>query len=137
MFRRIFGVGTQPTWTGGLRPTPLLGGFDVEVVGESNYQAALSAACGGLTRDGVEYDCVAVLRAEPGNPYDPNAIRVEVDGRLVGYLNKHAAKAFRPTADRLARQGQVGTCQARIVGGWDRGADDVGSFGIWLDLGVN
>lgn len=135
MFRRLFG-GAEKAPEPRLRPVPLKGGFHVEVVGESNYQDALEQACGGRTSDSAEYDCTAVLRAEPANPYDPDAIRVEIDGRLVGYLNRHAAKAFRPVAERLAAQGQVGTCNATIVGGWDRDGDR-GHFGIRLDLGVN
>lgn len=123
-----------PVW---LEPVQLVGGFRVDVAGESNYQAALEAACGGRQRDGVEHACTATLRAEPANPYDPNAIRVEVGGELVGYLPRAAAKAFKPVAERLARSGQVGTCAAMIVGGWDREHGDRGHFGIFLDLGVN
>jgi hypothetical protein len=136
MLRRLFG-GSEPDQSAVvLVAVALRGGFDVEVVGESNYQEALERACGGRQRDGVDFDCIATLRHEPTNPYDPNAIRVEVDGLLVGYLNRHAAKAFRPVAERLAQQGQVGTCAARIAGGWDRDGD-LGHFGIRLDLGVN
>lgn len=141
MLGRLFGRGRGPQRATaeqtGLQPVPLQGGFDVEVVGESNYQDALAAACGGRQKDGVNYDCTAVLRPEPSNPYDANAIRVEINGRLVGYLNRHAAKAYKPVADRLAADGKVGTCQALIVGGWDRGRGDTGHFGVRLDLGVN
>lgn len=136
MFKRLFGGNGEPAERA-LRPVPLVGGFDVEVVGESNYQQALEAVCGGRSKDGADSPCTAVLRHEPENPYDANAIRVEVDGRLVGYLNRHAAKAFRPVAERLAAQGEVGTCDARIVGGWERDEGDRGHFGIRLDLGVN
>ena len=140
MLRRLFGGGDRlraGSAARQLQPVPLLGGFSVEVVGESNYQDALGKVCGGRTEDGVDHDCTAVLRAEPTNPYDPNAIRVGVNGLLVGYLNRHAALAFRPVADRLALEGKVGTCNATIVGGWDRSHGDRGHFGIRLDLGVN
>lgn len=133
MLRRLFTTSKGPR---DLQLVALLGGFDVEVVGEASYQEALERLCGGRTDEGADLECVATLRAEPSNPYDPDAIRVEIDGEHVGYLNRHAAKAFRPVADRLARQGQVGTCRARIVGGWDR-EDDRGHFGVRLDLGVN
>lgn len=135
LFQRLFG-GSRATQAD-LEPVMLEGGFRVEVVGESNYQDALEAACGGRQRHGVEHDCIATLRAEPENPYDPDAVRVELDGRLVGYLSRGAAKAFKPTADRLAAAGRVGTCHAQIVGGWDREHGDRGHFGINLDLGVN
>lgn len=135
MFKRLFGTReSSPTQ---LTPLPLIGGFDVEVVGESHYQDALAQVCGGRGVESAQYDCTAVLRAEPANPYDPNAIRIEIAGRLVGHLNRHAAEAFKPTADRLAAAGHVGTCHAVIVGGWDRGEGDTGSFGVRLDLGIN
>jgi hypothetical protein len=136
MFRRLFGGDDGGDETGELVPVSLTGGFEVEVVGESNYQDALSSICGGPAKEGHDHECTATLRAEASNPYDPNAIRIEIDGHLVGYLNRQAAKFFKPTADRLASQGQVGTCAARIVGGWDRGEGDIGSFGVRLDLGV-
>ena len=120
-----------------LEPVMLSGGFLEQVVGESNYQDALEAASAGRPTDGVGYECVATLRAEPTNPDDPNAIRVELDGRLIGYLNRGAAHSFRPTADRLAAAGQVGTCQARIVDAWEREDSDRGRLRVILDLGLN
>ncbi len=75
MFKRLFGTReSSPTQ---LTPLPLIGGFDVEVVGESHYQDALAQVCGGRGVESAQYDCTAVLRAEPTNPYDPNAIRIE------------------------------------------------------------
>jgi hypothetical protein len=138
MLRRLFGGGTDED-ARALTPVPLVGGFDVEVVGESNYQESLERICGGRSADGASHDCTAVLRPEPQNPYDPHAIRVEIDGLLVGYLARPAAKAYGPVAGRLSRQGQIGTCTARIVGGWERGDEyaDRGHFGVRLDLGVN
>lgn len=136
MLRRLFGI-SAPRPPNLLTPIPLVGGFDVEVVGESHYQDTLGEICGGRGTESAEHDCTALLRSEPANPYDPDAIRIEIDGRLVGYLNRRAAKAFKPTADRLAAAGHVGTCKAMIVGGWDRGEGDSGSFGVRLDLGVN
>ena len=137
MLKRLFGARSAPVSVTALSPVPLRGGFDVEVFGEANYQDALAQACGGRQAEGVMHRCVATLRAEPENPYDSNAIRVEIDGRLVGYLSRRAADAFTPVADRLARAGQVGTCDAIINGGWDRGDGDTGHFGVRLDLGVN
>lgn len=138
MLRRLFGGGSNEHGRD-LTPVPLVGGFDVAVVGESNYQEALERICGGRSADGASHDCTAVLRPEPQNPYDPNAIRVEIDGLLVGYLARPAAKAYGPVAERLTQQGQIGTCDARIVGGWERGDEyaERGHFGVRLDLGVN
>jgi len=102
----------------------------IEVVGESHYQAALLAVSGGKTPDGPERtDHVAQLVLEPTNPYDRNAVRVEIDGRLVGYLPKAFASRLAPTLRELAAPA---FCQARITGGWDRGRGDTGSFGVVL-----
>jgi hypothetical protein len=41
-----------------------------------------------------------LLRREPNNPYDPNAIRVECqDGWQIGYLNRHLAAMLAPFFD--------------------------------------
>lgn len=102
----------------------------VEVVGESNYQPALLAAAGGKTPDGAaKTEHIAVLVPEPFNPYDKNAVRVEIRGRLVGYVPK--AKARELTAMIREARAPVG-CRARITGGWDRGDGDTGSFGVVL-----
>src|SRR4051812_31164097 len=59
---------------------------DLPIVGESNYQDALSRLCGGYTRDGHQLHTRASLVPEPSNPYDKNAIRVDIDAQTVGYL---------------------------------------------------
>ena len=109
------------------------GSFTVEVVGESNYQPALESICGGRSRDGAEKYVTATLVPEDSNPYDENAVRVDIEGRTVGYLSRHAAKAYRK---RLKTSGAPSTrdCPAVIRGGWDRGRRDQGSFGVRLEL---
>ncbi len=110
-------------------------GYPVEVVGESHYQDALEALCGGRTYDGVEKYCTASLVLEDSNPYDHNAVRVDISGRTVGYLSRDAAKAYRL---RLKQSGRLGAveCPAVIRGGWDRGKNDKGSFGVRLEVEV-
>lgn len=113
-----------------------LGFFECEVVGESRYQSALSDICGGKCRDGWELKKRALLALEDDNPHDPRAVRIDIDGRTVGYLSRRFAKGYR---DRLELQklppGNF-TCPALIVGGWDRGGGDEGHFGVKLDLPV-
>lgn len=102
----------------------------IEVVGESNYQSALLAAAGGKTADGpARTEHLALLVPEPSNPYDKNAVRVEIGGRLVGYLSRAVAREL--SAD-LRRIGTPLACHARITGGWNRGGGDTGSFGVVL-----
>jgi hypothetical protein len=108
-------------------------GRRVEVVGESHYQDALEQLC-GRCEHGVDLTTTAALVPEPGNPYDPNAVAVQIGGRTVGYLARGAAEAFKPVSERLLAVRRSGLCQARIRGGWEREDGDVGNFGVTLDL---
>jgi hypothetical protein len=112
----------------------LNGGREVEVVGESHYQPALERAAGGRQREGVHVPVIATLMPEPRNKFDKNAIAIQLDGQTVGYLARTMARSYGPLVRRLLDEGHLGQCQAVIVGGWDRGLRDRGSFGIWLDL---
>lgn len=110
------------------------GDFSQEVVGEASYQENLSKACGGPSRDGVNYVVSAELNEENYNPYDQFAVRIDVKGKTVGYLNRADARQHR---NRLIRSGHTGhavRCKGIIVGGWNRGPNDWGHFGIRLDL---
>lgn len=110
------------------------GTFETEVVGESHYQAALARICGGITEDGAHHRCQAVLIPEPDNPNDRNAVRVEIDGATVGYLNRQQAKAYQKELRRQRLSGRTLTVEAVIQGGWDRGGGDRGMFGVRLDM---
>lgn len=99
------------------------GSYSQEVVGESNYQPALRAAAGS----GYETRCVAAVILDDHNEYDNNAIRIEVDGRTVGYLSREDAREYRR---EIKRTGQASTIyvNAKIFGGGEK------HYGIWLDL---
>lgn len=109
------------------------GAYRVEVVGESHYQDALEAICGGRTEYGARLACTAILVPEPTNPYDPNATRVEIAGRMVGYLPRLDAVGYRDGL-QLARipSGPL-VCRAVILGGWKRRGSS-GQFGVMLDM---
>jgi hypothetical protein len=72
---------------------------------------------------------------EPANKFDQNAVAVFVKGKKVAYLARQHAAEYQ----NVLRSYKVGVekinCKAIIVGGWDRGGDDRGHFGIKLDLG--
>jgi hypothetical protein len=108
---------------------------EVRLVGESNYQDHLEFCAGGRTEDGARVPLVtAVLVAEPNNPYDNKAIRVDVGGRCVGYIARDETHRFHPILRQLASVGRPASCRALITGGWDRGNDDRGSFGVILSM---
>ena len=70
------------------------GGSVFEIVGESHYQAALERIAGGKTESSVEIDIEAFLVAEPENPYDTDAVKVEIDGYKVGHIPKSYTGPF-------------------------------------------
>ena len=93
----------------------------VEVVGESHYKRELFKLAGRRQRTAADIPIVAVLVREPDNRYDPNAVKVLVNGYHVGYLGRADAEAYAPLLDRLlATDGVHGACLGRIVGGWLR-----------------
>ena len=118
------------------------GSFPMQVVGESNYQSALVAICGRHTRHGYEGEHPALIERETSNPYDPNAIRVTVEGRKVGYLPREQAARV---GEQMIAAGLVkSTCAARIRGGWRTNQHDEGHYGVslaipnqgWIDFGI-
>jgi len=115
-------------------PVCLLGGQeDLEIVGELAYQADLWQLCRGSVGDRIRCDIVAVLVPEPANPYDPNAIAVQIDGYVVGYLPRATAQEYLPALkDMMTRRGAYVALRGVIVGGgyYD---DGPGRLGVWLE----
>lgn len=102
------------------------GAFSVDVVGESNYQESISKIV-----DKPRYaqkTCNAALVMENTNFFDCNAVRVDIDGRTVGYLRRAVAPVYRKL---LAEKGFINieaVCRARIRGGGEL------MYGVWLDI---
>ena len=61
-------------------------------------------------------------------PDEDDGVRVEIHGAPVGSLTSDVAWVYRMTIAGASE------CRARIRGGWDRGLDDLGHFGVRLDL---
>jgi hypothetical protein len=76
--------------TASVVPTPVVleGDELVRVVGTSHYQAALLELSGRQGDEEIRLEKIAVFVPEPDNPHDPNAIAIQIDGRLVGYLSR-------------------------------------------------
>lgn len=103
----------------------------VNVAGESHYQAALQAISGAKRGAEVRHEVLAVLRPDPENPHDSNAVRVEIDGELVGFLSRSDAIAYQPLTEKLLSAGKVGRCDAMIAG---RGDGESSMLGVFLRL---
>ena len=116
-------------------PVTIHGGHEVEVVGESHHQDELLQITGGRRRyGGVNVGVVAELVPEPDNRFDPDAVTVEIDDRPVGYLRREDVERLRPLIDDSLDMHGIATCEAVIRGGWDRGRNEVGWFGVTLLL---
>ncbi len=110
------------------------GSFGIEAVGESHYQRELESICGSRTRQGIEWDTTAELVLEDANPYDlNNAVRVDIDGRTVGYLSRSDASTLRRRLSSSFISPACLTVAVKIRGGWDRGPQDQGAFEVVID----
>ena len=104
----------------------------VAVVGESHYQEDIRDICGSHKWEDVSFDCTAALVPEPSNPYDPNAVMVQIDARLVGYLSRADAVDYRPLIDQALAKDKLVACRARIAGHGPGG--ETSNLGVFLHL---
>jgi hypothetical protein len=112
----------------------LAGDRSVDIIGESHYQDALEEICGGRTQYDVYEGVIATLIPEDDNPIDENAVRVEVQGRTVGYLKKPESKNYREKLREAGFLGILTTCKALILGGGEPRDDYNGYYGVTLWL---
>jgi hypothetical protein len=127
----------QPDREDNLDGVPFLHGpgtFSIDIVGESHYQNALDAICGGKTPDGHNLIVQAALIQENNNPHDNKAIRIDIEGMTVGYFNRSLAREYRKRITEAGYPSVTAICNGMIVGGWKRGKNDEGHYGVKLDL---
>jgi hypothetical protein len=110
------------------------GAFAVEVVGVSRRQDSLAATVERHGRNGRTVTVDALLIPEDSNPHDANAIRIELDGVLIGYLSRDNARRYRADLAAAGSAGATVRCKARIVGGFETASGERASFGVRLDL---
>lgn len=103
--------------------------FDLKVVGESHYEENLYDLCGPATEHMRQLAKTAVLTLETNNPYDRNAVRVDIDGLTVGHLSRTDAAWFRQMCG--APSGSRFACEAVIVSLRGSAACD---YGVRLDI---
>ena len=101
--------------------------YPFEIVGEGSYQSNLKKIAGPKEEQSKFYQCSAKVTSEPTNKFDKNAIKVEINGLLVGYLS-------REDAQKLVGRKINKVVAAVIDGGWYN-SDDEGSYGV--KLGIN
>lgn len=104
----------------------------VRVAGVSHYQEDLLALVGEAGGGRVRHEAKATLEPEPDNPHDPEAVKVLLEGRHVGYLSREDARRYGPAVRLLLERGRVLACDA-VVGG--RGPDaTTDNLGVFLEL---
>jgi hypothetical protein len=108
--------------------------FPVKCVGTSYRARSLEQICGAGKWDGNNLMVTAVLVLEDVNPYDPNAVRIDIEEKPVGYLSRADAVRYREMLVRRGLPKRRHHCWARITGGWERGGNDRGHYGVRLDL---
>ena len=100
--------------------------YNFDIVGEQAYQKNLSKIAGKKEEKSKFMRCHAKVSSDPFNKYDKNAIKVEINGLLVGYISKNQAAQL---AGRVINK----TVPAVINGGW-KDSDSTGSYGVRLAI---
>lgn len=134
--RRLIGDPLQPSsrarlrrHVGASRSVTMPGRRELAVRGESLHQDELLTLAGGRRPyGGVELDAVAELVALF------NRVVVLIDDTEVGSLSREDARRLAPVIREARREHGAATCRAVVRGGWDRGGEDVGMFGVVLFL---
>lgn len=111
---------------------PGTGLFAAEVIGEARHAADLAHILETTTGGGDERVVDATLVIEDDDPHHTNAVPVQIDGRLVGYLPRATAQSCRALFSAVAGSGKTVTCAARIRR--VRGDGEPPRFQVQLDL---
>ncbi len=106
--------------------------FNVEVVGESNYQKALQYLMRRAKHGEREWNMTHVrIQTEPTNTYDPNAVRISsLSDDTIGYLSRDDALKWQPAILALESEGKSIVCDASLFGG----TKEKPHIGAWLAL---
>jgi hypothetical protein len=115
--------------------------FLFEVAGQNHYQPAILQLLQGRfqesealesTAQSAEHYVTAILRSEPSNPHDCNAIAVEISGLKVGYLDRLTAAKLTNQSKRLGFDRIEATCKAKLSGYRSHG-DQAAKVNVMLD----
>lgn len=108
---------------------PTWGHLDVGVAGVSNYQPQIRWASAYANAEIGNRFALALLEFEPENPYDKKAIKVTIQGHLVGYIFREDQAHVAPIVRRAIKATGAATCVGKFLGG----TDEI-PIGIRLDL---
>ena len=105
----------------------LIQGPPLEVVGESQYRGAIEDAVGRRAEGHQDIVDAAMVR-EPANPYDANAIAIQIEGRTCGYLPRADAKRYRAVMEWCRAGGFAPVVRGDVHGGWRQEDGTWGDF---------
>ncbi|MCF8541396.1 MAG: HIRAN domain-containing protein [Aurantimicrobium sp.] len=104
-----------------VHPIPAEDAQEVEVVGERFYRAAMERIVGTPPLNmAVIQPTPVVLKREPQNPADANAVAVIIQEEVVGHLSAEDAAHFAPELDRVEAAGAVALVQGSL---WCKNTD--------------
>ncbi len=128
--------GARPAWMqDGLRAALVGGTDDLEVVGESHYQASLWRLAGAEDRsERVRIPITALLVPEVDNPHDPQAVAVWVDGLKTGHLSRADARLYRPGILALHLSEGCPVAVPGVIAGGGLDGDRKGLLGVFLSV---
>ena len=106
------------------------GTFSSYAVGHRHHQDALKRIFLDRTPENNEKLVEAVLVIDDANPYNSQAVRVDIQGQTVAYLKDENAKQFRKKMKEKVPSEIKATCAAKIVY-WERESDN---YLVILDL---
>lgn len=93
-------------------------GFEhIDVAGTHHYQAEIENIAGMGPNGPLRNHLVAILLPEPWNEYDPDAIRVVVEGRHVGYVPRAETDWWLERIECELADDEVLAGHAIVVGG--------------------
>lgn len=105
------------------------GRFDTEIVGEQYYLKAVADLLKGESK--IILDAVLIL--DDKNPYDKNAVKVNIENQQVGYLSRELAVIFRKHLRTLGHPTASARCRAKLIQSPPR-ENNKKYFDIYLDL---
>ena len=117
---------------------PELSQFGFAVATES-YQGAIQqlAQENAINSDEDSDPKAHILKAhlipDNGNPYSSDAVRIDINNRTVGHLNREQARNFRRKLDEKGLSNQITTCNAVITENGEMNGKTV-SYSVRLDI---
>jgi hypothetical protein len=106
-----------------------------DVVGESHYRENLVSIIQKAPREQRDVGEVfwdAVLMPEPNNPFDPRAIMVGIDGKVVGYIARDTTDVIHEAIRTVQEMGYTDMA-CRAVIGWSP-KEALPPIGVRLDI---